>query len=586
MAGRDNPRDTKVSTISPGAVMLFIVGGLWLVVNLGAWFAFNFAAKINGGPRVGNPLAASLMIASDEELIWSGTATLFAGIMLGLVVGVLVLVLVVRARKKATPGASTRIDHATRHLASRRDIESLSPKARKAEHLDKKLPDAGWYGVYLGREVSTNRVIMSGTEDHVVNLWGARSGKTTSKAIPEIINAPGLCIATSCKHDLVDDTIAVRRAMGKVWVFDPQNIAPGIEGGEFWFDPLEFVRAEEDWDGGALRLAQMFENATTQHGASGGDNEFFYDHARTLLTAFFVAAALDNRPITDVFRWVSSVADPEPLHILEGNQEYPVQFDSLNSEYSLTPKTRDGVFAAAKNWVSCLGLRSVSRWLVPSEGRPELNVNQLAADDTATLYLLTKDTNPVPRPISSVLTVMLAEALEKRASLYARDRLPVPVLMVLDEIANVVRWPALPDLLSTYGSRGILLDIFLQIPSQGKELWGEDGWRKMFGLVPIKVIGPGQGDTTFAREVSDLVGSTRVIQRSASYSAGGVGSSQHGEKQEILPVEEVANLPQLRMLVLARGVRPMLARMIRAEEQDYSDRALELMEIVDAADAA
>lgn len=583
MAGRDNPRDTKVGSGNTGPWILIVIGCIWLAVNFSAWFGFNQAAKSNGGPTVGNPLAAGLEIATTDELVWSSTATVWTVLLLLLLISPFILWMVIRIRRRTSNGKGTRVDRATRHLASKRDIATMSPKARKEQHLAKNLPDAGWYGAYLGREVSTDRVVMSGTEDHTLNLIGARKGKTTSKAIPAVINAPGLCIATSCKHDLVDETIAARRAKGDVWIFDPQDIAPGITGGEFCFDPLDFVRADVDWDGGALRLTQMFENATTtKNAAGGGENAFFFDHARTLLTALFLAAALEHRPITDVYRWVSAPGDPEPLNILKGNQEYPVQYESLNSEYSLTQRTRDGVFAAAKNWISCLGLRSVARWVTYSSGRPKLDVDALAADDNATLYLLTKDTNPVPRPISSVLTVMLAEALEKRASYYERDRLPVPVVMMLDEIANVVRWSELPDLLSTYGSRGILLDLFLQVPAQGVEMWGKDGWDKLFALVSIRVIGPGQADRDFAQKVSDEVGATKIVQRSASYSESGAGSSEQVVKEEILPVEEIMNLPDFRLLVLSKGPRPMLLRMVKAEDQDYTEAAQELMNLAEA----
>ena len=37
-------------------------------------------------------------------------------------------------------------------------------------------------------------------------------------------------------------------------------------------------------------------------------------------------------------------------------------------------------------------------------------------------------------------------------------RLAVPLVMVLDEVANVCRWRELPDLYSHYGSRGIFLN--------------------------------------------------------------------------------------------------------------------------------
>lgn len=48
-------------------------------------------------------------------------------------------------------------------------------------------------------------------------------------------------------------------------------------------------------------------------------------------------------------------------------------------------------------------------------------------------------------------------------------------MVVLDEAANVCRWPKLPKLYSHYGSRGILIDTILQSYPQGEGVWGKAG---------------------------------------------------------------------------------------------------------------
>lgn len=62
---------------------------------------------------------------------------------------------------------------------------------------------------------------------------------------------------------------------------------------------------------------------------------------------------------------------------------------------------------------------------------------------------------------------------------------------VLDEAANVCRWRELPNLYSHYGSRCIVLMIILQSWSQGVEVWGRDGTRKLWSASNIKVYGGG-----------------------------------------------------------------------------------------------
>src|SRR5699024_10041471 len=180
-------------------------------------------------PPSGFPTVAVLELLARDSVTWTPAATMILVgewlIILAIVVGIFLIRRQVRHHR--TGGTTSRIAHATRQMASTSDIATLSPRARKREHLDNNLPDCGWYGTYLGREWATGQVLMSGTEDNVLNLWAPREGKTTSKAIPEIWNAPGLVVATSCKRDLIDETVRVRELVGDVWVFDPQELAPG-----------------------------------------------------------------------------------------------------------------------------------------------------------------------------------------------------------------------------------------------------------------------------------------------------------------------------------------------------------------------
>lgn len=584
MAGRDNPRNTRIAQFRPEHVVLLTMMFGFIAVNISVWVAHRAAVKLGGAePPSGFPMVAAIEALARDTITWTPVATVIL-IMEWLIVTVIAVGIVVTRRRmqyRRTGGTSSRIAHATRQMASASDIATLSPRARQREHLDNRLPDSDWYGTYLGREWATGQVLMSGTEDNVLNLWAPREGKTTSKAIPEIWNAPGLVVATSCKRDLIDETIRVREQFGDVWVFDPQDLAPGVTSGDgFFFDPLDFVRAARRWDGSALRLAEIFEGATTARSAVSGDsgeNEFFYQQARDLLMCLFLAAALGRVSITQVYTWVSSPGAREPLDLLR-DSAYQAQYEDLNAKYSLTSRTRDGVFSAAKNCISCLGLTEVREWLTPQGNRRRLDVENLAHDDRATLYMLTEEDNPVARPISTVLAILVSEALKRRASQFDRDRLPVPVMMVLDEIANVVRWPNLPEALSTYGSRGILFDIFLQTYAQGEEMWGPVGMRKLYALVAIKVIGPGQTEPEFAQMVSTQVGTYREVERSRSYSNGGGSSSEQvGSDKPILSVDEIQNLQKRQMIVIAKGRRPMLARMIRATEQDFTPVTQDLL---------
>ncbi|WP_448261545.1 type IV secretory system conjugative DNA transfer family protein [Corynebacterium kalidii] len=577
MAGRDNPRDTKVGGFMADPMMAVALVAVlsYIGVNLLAFAAHNLAGV--GGEKL-NPLAAVLQLAAqkDKGYLWSSSATTILVILiLAILAAVIVVVLLIRrGSKPKNRGAKdrSRIDHITRHLASRQDIATLSPKARKQEHEAKRLPDTkGWYGFDIGREVGTGQRLLSGSEDQTIDVWAPRQGKTTSRIIPQLYTAPGLVVATSCRRDLIDETVAVRRQVGEVWVFDPQAMAPEHHGTPWYVDPLDYIRRNHKWDSNAGTLAEIFEAATNDHSdvGAGDQNGFFYKQARTLLKALFLAAAIDNRPITDVFKWVMKPRSQEPLHLLQASEWTNVAL-SLEAQYDEEPRTRSNVFAAAANVVECLSTKEIASWVTPSADARKLDVAELAADETATLYLMTEEDEPTPRPLTSVLVVMLLKALETRAKTYHRERLPVPVTFALDEIANVVRWPQLPSKFSTYGGHGMLCDVVLQSYAQGVELWGERGMDKLWSAAAVRVIGPGQANDEFAKKISTMVGAHTEIQTSRSYGANGVGTNAQVHQVDTLPPDEVQHLPQYRMIVQATGRRPILARMVRWQDQEFT----------------
>ena len=83
-------------------------------------------------------------------------------------------------------------------------------------------------------------------------LFGPGIGKTTSPVVSTIVDAPGAVITVSNERDIVDQTVLAATARGEVWVFDPQNIASGLDEQygltsavhkepSLHFDPLDMV---------------------------------------------------------------------------------------------------------------------------------------------------------------------------------------------------------------------------------------------------------------------------------------------------------------------------------------------------------
>jgi hypothetical protein len=69
------------------------------------------------------------------------------------------------------------------------------------------------------------------------------------------------------------------------------------------------------------------------------------------------------------------------------------------------------------------------------------------------MYSLSKEGRGSGGSLVTALSVAICEAAEERAKVSPGGRLAVPLVVVLDEAANVCRWRELPNLYSHYGSR-------------------------------------------------------------------------------------------------------------------------------------
>ncbi|MFK5160050.1 type IV secretory system conjugative DNA transfer family protein [Propionibacterium freudenreichii] len=225
-------------------------------------------------------------------------------------------------------------------------------------------------------------------------------------------------------------------------------------------------------------------------------------------------------------------------------------------------KQRGGVFGTAQQMASCLTNRQVAAWVTPrgaADTRPHFDPAGFVRDG-GTLYSLSKEGRGTAGPLVTALTVAVVEAAEELAAHSAGGRLSTPLVGVLDEAANVCRWRELPNLYSHYGSRGIVLMTILQSWSQGVEVWGESGMKKLWSASNVKVYGGGVSEAAFLEDLSRTIGDYDRLATSSSYGRGQRTVSQQLHRERILDVADLAAMPKGRAVVVASGSRPTLIR--------------------------
>lgn len=546
------PPSSSNSTDGYDLVLRLLLGALAVVVPLShlAWLAGNTAAYISRAPTA--PYQPTTALLHPEQL-WPDAgetslllATRIAPVLLIVALGGTAAVLWARYKNRNS-GRKKITD-----MATARDIEPLMAKAitDKARALrpslkDSKRIDAKDTGVLLGNLQNSRHEVRMGFEDVAVAIMAPRSGKTTSLAIPSMLNAPGPVLLTSNKAagDAFTTAYEARTLAGAVWTMDPQQIAHASR--DMWWNPLATAKTLD----GAGRLAGHFLAASVDASAQG---DFWSKAGSNILSQLLLAAALDERPITDIMQWLAFPADRTPLDILR-DHNFAAVAAQLKGTVEGPPETRDGIYETARQYAAALLNTEIAAWVTPQKDAAEFRPADFVTSSD-TLFLLSKDGGGG----ASALIAACADSVMRAATAQAEragGRLDPPMLAILDEAANVCKISDLPDLYSHLGSRGIIPITILQSYRQGQKVWGDAGMDAMWSASTVKVIGSGIDDPDFADKLSRLIGDHDVETTSTSHSESGRSTSVSMRQERILPADAIRALPKGTALCFATGMR-------------------------------
>lgn len=551
-------RRKQLSRHDPGPMILLGLMITFVIIAACIWVALTVSQRLTGVPEheiPTNPFDLYIGLAQGK-LQWTQVAT---GTTVLISVVVLALFGVYKMLTKPAKG-SAKVDAIAPLLADASDRKSFS-RAQAAGRAAKWLPAnlaKTRPGLMFGWKPGSKRKVSywSSWEDLYLIIFGPRRGKTTSQVIPAIVDAPGVVLTTSNKRDIVDDSIGVTSARGNVYVFDPQNIADGFQQRPWFFDPLDAIRANmRIADAAADKLAAIFYAAST--GPTEQGDGYFSSAGKVLLSRLFLAAALDNRPIGDVFLWVNDDQNRTPIRILDQHPEWKQLAEALAATYQITERTRSGIFSQAAQMATPLGRREALKWVTPDSYAQRFVAEDFVRSSADTVYLLSKEGPDNAAALTTALTAAVLEAAERYGE-SCGGRLPVPLVAPLDEAANVVRWPELPRLYSHYGSRSIILMTILQSYSQGVGVWGEEGMEALWSAASILIYGGGVRDEKMLSKMEALIGEAHESSRSISRSREGRSTSTHMQEKKILTVAELSSLEDNRAVVFATSRRPLL----------------------------
>jgi type IV secretion system protein VirD4 len=435
------------------------------------------------------------------------------------------------------------------------------PGARWARPADLRPLTGGGPGrIALGETTSAGRRRHLGAErlQSVAVVGPTQSGKTSALAVPAILGWDGPVLAASVKADLLAASERWRRGLGTVWCLDPAGASGRSTNA---WNPL---RAARTWPGARRVAADLTEVARS--GATTADGEFWYATAAKLLAPLLFAAAFGGASLGDVVRWVDTQEVGEVLDLLEAAAVEEAIW-SARASWQREERQRSSVYTTAETVLEPLASAGAA------DG-PDIDPESLL-DGTNTVYLCA--TAHDQRRMRGLFVAVVKEVLEEAFTRASRNGpLDPPLLVVLDEAANIAPVAELDVLAATCAGHGVALVTVWQDLAQLTARYGPRA-PTVLNNHRARLFLSGIAEPSTLEHASLLVGETDVpLSSSTTAPGGGRSVTSAPQRRRLLPPEAVRQLPPGTAVLLYGDRPPARIRLVPWwEDRELVDRGSE-----------
>lgn len=343
-----------------------------------------------------------------------------------------------------------------RRVAGREAVLSkakqIRPSLKKVKRVDPKM-----VGIQLGWSDGDRIYVTS--EDSVVLVGPPRSGKGFYVIIGAILDAPGAVVTTSTRGDNFAATWKLRSKGGRpVVLFDPQGMS-GMTSTLKW-SPMQGCENPQV----AMRRSKVLIAASGM--GKSDSNQEWAQVAETILAYLLHAGALGRVSTHELGKWgVSPKVAEGAIRILQDHpRSTPGWALGLENELKSDPRMLPSKWMGVGNALQALMLPEVTEALNPRSKEEELDPEQFIKD-RGTLYLIgTKSGGGAIAPYLIALMDEITETARMLAFRSPGNRLDPPMALILDEIANLAPWPALPQVMADGGGVGIRVCLLMLFP--------------------------------------------------------------------------------------------------------------------------
>ncbi|MHB1487598.1 MAG: type IV secretory system conjugative DNA transfer family protein [Acidimicrobiales bacterium] len=369
--------------------------------------------------------------------------------------------------------------------------------------------------VILGR---AGRALLAAEERQSVIVIGpTQTQKTTGFAIPALLEWEGPVLAASVKTDLVASSLNWRSRLGRVWVYDP-TATTGLDAADW--SPLASC---SDWSG-ARRMAAGLCSTVRQQGGGVADGDFWYATAAKLLAPILFAAAYAGADMADVVRWVDLQEVYEVDNILI-QAAVPEALQAARANWQREDRQRSSVYTTAEMVLEAFADPTVAA----STRGCDIDVDVFLDGGRHTLYVCSPASEQ--QRLCPIFSALITQVVNQACAVVARTGHPLdpPLLIVLDEAANIAPLAELDTLASTAAGHGIQLVTVWQDMAQISARYGARS-ATVVNNHRAKVVLSGITDPATLDHVSLLIGDEEVMRTSRTIGEDGRRSATEGQQ--------------------------------------------------------
>ncbi|MEU2132344.1 type IV secretory system conjugative DNA transfer family protein [Streptomyces sp. NPDC018352] len=403
--------------------------------------------------------------------------------------------------------------------------------------------------ITAGRGLRTRKIVAAQPNISATVFGVPGSSKTTGLVLPNAAEWQGPLVVTTTKAADLDIIYARRRRLGPVWVIAPAGI-PGRTT-QKW-SPVDYCTDAKAADRMAAWMAEASSSGDDKRAAP------WIDQAKSVLKGVLLAANLSGGGVSAMRRWLGlgkdAVDHVRAVLLQHGYDEAAGDYaspwlrlheDGIGSiQFSLNVLAR--VYADEEVRETCSGTDFTVEELLDRNGTVCLIASEADAERFA--------------PLLTSIIASIIHGAEVRYNTTGKPLDPSLGVMV-DEAGNMLRYPRLPNILTTGRGMGIdVLTVWHDL-SQLRDRLGTQKANTVLSASGLRMLLPGCGDLETLRYFSGLYGRTEVMRTSHGRSRGEYSTNTSATETDLAPVHSLQQLPDFTAIAQYSNQPPIKVRM-------------------------